>query len=322
MTVNKDLLHVAKIIHNNIFLLEQRNIFTDEINEVIKEHDNIKKLFDERKKSGEIYEHLKLIYNWEKESILKIKKRSKELQSQLIQFTEIHNQNFKEKSQNLSEDIIKSRELSHFIEIDLYHWKKTIEELKLNFLSPITINLEQHENSILIENIMINIVKKVTNELFEQIYDDKAWTEQDGQLVLHDNSNHPTEIRGKNEYNTGCHHIRLSIEETLGHWMFIGINSRLIPLQNQSYSSLSSYGWSSDNYNWSAGEQFDNNCIEMINNDIINLFIDCDNRIISMINQRTRIKHILPVVIDDCPFPWQLHVVLQEPNSRLRILST
>jgi hypothetical protein len=58
----------------------------------------------------------------------------------------------------------------------------------------------------------------------------------------------------------------------------------------------------------------------MKTNDIISLILDCDERLIMMINERSKAKHELPVNIDNCPLPWQLHVVLHEPNSRIRIL--
>lgn len=233
---------------------EHRNRLNDEMNGVIREHDVIKNLFEEQRNKGETYQLLKQIYEWEKDSITKIKKRAKELQLQLAQFAETHEQDFKQKFQSLSEQINECREYNDYIEADLHQWKRTIEDLKLNFISPVTVNIEQHDGAILVENITVNVVKKATSELFELIFDDKAWIEQNGQLVIHDNSNDPTEIRGKNEYSSGCHHIRLRIEETSGSWMFIGINSRSTPLKNQSYSSKSSYGWSSNNYSWSIME--------------------------------------------------------------------
>jgi len=142
--------------------------------------------------------------------------------------------------------------------------------------------------------------------------------------VIHDHSNVCTEIRGKNEYTTGCHHIRLRIEETSSSWLFLGINSKSIPLKSQSHTSESSYGWSCNNYTWSNGQPQENiskHQIEMRNNDLISLFFDCDNCLIMMINERTQAKHTLPVITSYCPFPWQLHVVLREPNNCLQILS-
>jgi hypothetical protein len=105
--------------------------------------------------------------------------------------------------------------------------------------------------------------------------------------------------------------------------MFFGINSKSTPLQKMSYSSKSAYGWSSNNYMWfdrSNQENKTNSPIEMKMNDIIAIIFECDNRKILMINERTKVKYELIVNIDKCPFPWQLHVILSEPNSRVRIL--
>jgi hypothetical protein len=303
---------------------EHRNQLNDEMNGLLREHDDIKNSLAEQREKGEAYQHIKRIYEWEQNSIAKIKKRANELRIQLTQFAETHNGDFSQKFQILSEQINECREFGDFIETDLRRWQQAIADLKLNFMSPTTVSIEPHDSVILVQNISVNIVKRTTNELFEQIFDNKAQIEQNGQLVIHDNSNDCTEIRGKNEYTTGCHIIRLRIEETSGAWLFLGINSKSTPLKSQSHCSESSYGWTCNNFNWSNGQSqagTDDNRIEMKNNDVISLFFDCDQCMIMMINERTQAKHELPVITDNCPFPWQLHVVLREPNSRIRILS-
>jgi hypothetical protein len=105
--------------------------------------------------------------------------------------------------------------------------------------------------------------------------------------------------------------------------MFLGINSKTTPLRNGSYESKSAYGWSSDNKTWLNGSCQLNNSklpIEMRKDDKITLVFDCDNRNISMINERTKTKHELMMNTDHCPFPWQLHVILYEETSRVCIL--
>ena len=83
------------------------------------------------------------------------------------------------------------------------------------------------------------------------------------------------------------------------------------------------YGWTSQNGIWNHGEyrgqQLDPP-IEWKTNDKVTLIFDCDNHRICIINERTNAKHELVVDIDNCPFPWHLHVILYEPNSRVRIL--
>ncbi len=50
------------------------------------------------------------------------------------------------------------------------------------------------------------------------------------------------------------------------------------------------------------------------------LTFDCDSGKISMINETTNAKYELIVDTDNCPFPWQLHVILRSVDSRIRIL--
>ena len=303
---------------------EHRNLLQDNMTRLIQEHDDIKNSLEKQRNTGEIYQPLKRICDWEQKSIVKIKERANELRIELGKYAETHNEEFKQKFEILSKQINEYRQNCDFIESDLYRLKQEINDLKLNFTSSIIVQIEQHDGVTLVENIKVTLVKQKTNELFEEIYDNRVAIEQNGQLIIHDKSNESTEIRGKNEYTTGCHNIRLHIEETQGSWMFIGINSKSIPLKNQSYSSESSYGWCSNNYIWTNGQHHqgpDDNPIEMKKNDVISLFFDCINCRIRMINERTRVQHELPIITDNCPFPWQLHLVLREPDSRVQILS-
>ncbi len=108
-----------------------------------------------------------------------------------------------------------------------------------------------------------------------------------------------------------------------GRFCISGINSKVTPLGDQSNSCLSSYGWSTNNYIWSNEQpksSCPNKCIGMKNGDIINLIIDCDKYLIMMINEGSEVKHELAVNVDNCPLPWQLYVILHEPNSRIRLL--
>jgi hypothetical protein len=156
------------------------------------------------------------------------------------------------------------------------------------------------------------------------VSNDSVSIDDEGQLAIHDNSDNCTEIRGKNEYEKGCHEIYLRIEELSNAWMFLGINSKSTLLQNTSYNSKSTYGWSNDNSVWENGENKRNPSIDRINmikGDLISLMLDCDNRIIHMYIKRTDKTHILNVLPSQCPIPWQIHVNLCEPNSRVRLLS-
>ncbi len=95
-------------------------------------------------------------------------------------------------------------------------------------------------------------------------------------------------------------------------------------MQINSYQSPSSYGWSNRSQIFGAGltgltgrEQNG----DAAQNDIIMLVIDCEQRKIELKNERSNRIMELPVDINKCPFPWQLHLNLHEANTRVRILN-
>ncbi len=265
---------------------------------------------------------IKQINEWEKESIAKIQRKAKELRGQLLQLATGHLDELSKKLRHLSGKLNESRESDSFVETDLQDWRKSLDDLKANLVSPSTFSISRHDTNPLVQNVSVNVIG--TNDLFERVSDNSVRIEQNGQVAIRDASNYYSEIRGKKEYTSGRHEIRLCIEQSADSWTFLGINSKVTPLQKNSYSSKSTYGWSSNNGLWLNGAHQNNTStarIEMKTNDRIRLIFDCDKRQISMINERKNAKYELDVNIVHCPFPWQLHTILVEPNSRVRILS-
>ena len=298
-----------------------RRLLREELNGIITEQHQFQNRLRQQIGSPELHPLIQQIKQWEKESINKIQQRANKLRQRLLQLTTVHTQQLSQRFDQLSEQLIDGDTYDSFIEVDLHRWKQTLNDLKTNLDTPSTIGIDQYMNNPLVPNIYA--VSTVTNELFLKAFDNKVQIEENGQVAIHDNSIDTTEIRGRNIYSTGCHKIRLRIEQSTNRWTFLGINSKLTPLQSQSHSCSSSYGWSSNHAVWLNGEpklHIPNKRIDMKNGDIINLIIDCDNLLIMIINERSEVQHELSVNIDYCPVPWQLHVVLQEPNSRLRIL--
>lgn len=60
--------------------------------------------------------------------------------------------------------------------------------------------------------------------------------------------------------------------------------------------------------------------MEIIQNDIVDLLIDCDQRTIKLKNERTKEIIELSVDINKCPFSWQFHLNLYATNTQVRIL--
>ncbi|CAF1314502.1 unnamed protein product [Rotaria sordida] len=140
-------------------------------------------------------------------------------------------------------------------------------------------------------------------------------------VVVQDGPYNYTEVRGKNEYTTGHRTLCFKIEQLNG-WSLFGIISKSSPLQEHSYSSPSCYGWyNGDYFVYRNGQSVGGQGHDAVENDIVNLTIDCDHRLIRLINERTNRTLELLVDIDKCPFPWQLHLNLNLAPTRIRILS-
>ena len=299
-----------------------RRSLGEEMNVIISEHNQLQQTYNQRPTEPNSHPLVKQIDEWEKQSIFKIQEKAKELRQNLFQLTSMHNDELSKKLRLLAEQLNENRESDNFIEADLRQWKNNLEDLKASLTSHRTFSLNQHDDSPLVQNL--SIILTIENEVFGQVIGNTVQIEQQGQVAIQDTSYYYTEIRGKNEYASGHHKIRLCIEQSINSWTFLGINSKSSPLQNASYNSKSTNGWTNNNYFWLNGKCEPNrstSCIEMKSNDVISLMLDCDNRKISMINERTNARYELVVNIDHCPFPWQLHVNLYEANSRVRILS-
>ena len=61
-----------------------------------------------------------------------------------------------------------------------------------------------------------------------------------------------------------------------------------------------------------------------IENDVLQLTIDCDKRILSLINERTKetTRDIQIDLKDKTQFPWCFYLVMANQGYRVRILST
>jgi hypothetical protein len=301
---------------------DHRRLLGEELNVIFSNCNEVKDALNQQTVKPDSHPLINQIDEWEQKSIASVQQRAKELRQELLQLGTVHRSELSQKLRKLSEQSNEAREYDSFSETDLRQWKKTLEDLKADLASPSTVSIHQNDNCPLVQNVFINVT--MANDLFQRVSDDRTQIAENGKVVIHERRDEQSEIRGRNEYASGLHKIRVSIEESRNNWMLLGINHKATQLQRLSYSSLSAYGWTSNNDIWSNGEKNknkSNDAIEMKKNDIISLILDCDKRTITMINERTNRKHELVVNVTHCPFPWQLHVNLYEANSRLRILS-
>ncbi|CAF1039893.1 unnamed protein product [Rotaria sordida] len=140
-------------------------------------------------------------------------------------------------------------------------------------------------------------------------------------------------IRGNQSYSNGIHHIRMKFEkiEDMNNvkwspWIFIGICSAK---DKSAYGDVryhklrSACGWSTNGDVWINGIgkriQWPATPIE---NDIIQLIINCDEASLTLLNERTHEK-TKPIQIDyqdKTLFPWCFYLVLGNQGYRVRLL--
>jgi hypothetical protein len=106
--------------------------------------------------------------------------------------------------------------------------------------------------------------------------------------------------------------------------MFWEIISQNTATQNNSYFSTSANGWAKNTnqvyLNGKCNAGYNNYQGDIVENDILYLILNCDSRIIELGNERTKQKYSIPIDLNGCPFPWQLHINLYWNNDRIRIL--
>lgn len=303
---------------------DHRRSLGDGLKAIINECDQTKKIASQRKNKPDTHPLIQEIKKWEEETITKIRQHANKLRDELKNPIDSHTSDLLKKLDELSEQLKQHHTTNNFIEKDIAYCREKLNNFKIELTAPPRMVLYRHKNPSIVENISLLMFKKKITELFDQVSSDGVQIEEKGKLATHNDTDTCTEIRGKEECTAGCHEICLKIEQITNSWTFFGINSKSTKVDKESYNHISTYGWSSDNYIWTAGNHESKGTgrrIEIQKNDKISLLLDCDNYTIAMLNGRTNETQRLDVDILNCPLPWQIQVFLCESKSRVHILS-
>jgi hypothetical protein len=298
--------------------IDHRNDLSKQLEEIEMTHDVAYKTLIQQTQNLREHSLIQKIDQWEYQSIEKIRQMADEVRSQLFKGITEHTSNIKKKLQDLSDELRQAREDNDYLEGDLQQWMEKLEELKLELLNPVNIGIQEDSTPLVTK---IRIDRQDISDEFEPVYTNSS-IQENGQLVVKDDSLTYTEIRGKNEYQIGSHNIRFRIEQLVqSGWIAFGIISKSEPSGNKSYTLPSSYGWSNKNQIYIGGQVTREETIEIIQNDIVELLIDCDQQKIELKNERSDRTIELSVDINKCAFPWQYYINLHAANTRVRILN-
>jgi hypothetical protein len=265
------------------------------------------------------YEHHSLldrIEQWEQKSIMKIHQSAEEARQRILEEKII----FEQKLKDITNQLRQAREDDDFIEMDFDQWIRKLDELEKELL---------HAKNILIEDRSTLMLRKIrtehedTSDIFQYVCGD-IQIKENGYLIVKDDWVGFSEVLGKKEYLTGQHTHRFQIKNLRENgWILVGIISKSESMNINSYNLPSSYGWTTRGQFYIAGQYHkEQKNDDIIQNDIITLIIDCDQRKIQMKNERIGLIKELSIDINKCPFPWKLHFNLLTALTSIRILPT
>ncbi len=237
----------------------------------------------------------------------------------------------KEKFYEITKQLENARERHEYLEKDLFRWKILLEKFKydLNILSP-SIILQQDLNHVLIPKLFISKENQqsILNESLVS-YSDQIQFDDNHHMAMHCGDDRtPAYISGTQEYASGQHQIRFFISKKTSTFVLsFNIMSKSMELSSISADSqYSTYGWQTDD------------CINPSQYCLLNektypdlkgktkfhikLFIDCDRKIISYFNEKTKRKREIEVDLNKCPLPWKLYFYVYDIGDTIRLLSS
>ena len=301
---------------------EHRQELSKQLDTIILEHDQLKQDLAEYSQKSTNHPLMQQIYQWEKDSLNKIRRAADDARKQLAQLIGDHTNNIATDLTTLTQELTTARSEDSFIEIDLNDWTDRLVKCTKDLLTPSSISVQQEtSNTPFIQRIVVSLEK---NEFFEHATE-KMKIADNGQVIKAVADGYST-ARGHGQYSSGQHKLRFQIEvEHTSNWILFGIVSKNTPLQETSHNTPTTFGWITNNFVVRSAvleEEYNGYQCDIALNDTVELFLDCDCHKIRLTNERTNKRHELDVDLTKCPFPWQFHFGLYYHNDRIRILSS
>ncbi|CAF1339401.1 unnamed protein product [Rotaria sordida] len=308
-------------------LNEHRDFLSHQLDEIVQEYDTLQQTIVENEdKHINDLPILKHIDQWEKVSIEKIQQIAEETRVQVKKLTSL--ETVSNELHNLAERLEKARIDDDYVETDLRTWTTILEKLKddINTFSP-SIFIQENPKEILIAKIHVSTI---VHQLSQQEKFGKSYgpvcIENNGFMAKHIGPRNGTAyVRGIGAYSSGTHKIQfLFTKNSLKYITWFVVASASTPIGRTSKLPYNTYGWSSDDNIYCPDDirTVDKNFRDMKGQTSfeIKLQLDCDNRKISYINQRTKNQRELNIDITKCPFPWQVEFYLFEVGDCVRLL--
>lgn len=289
------------------------------LDKIIHDHGQCKQTIIQYTEESNSHPLIKQINEWEIQSIEKIHQVAIDARKQVVNAFGQFASNAITTIKNLTDELTKAQDENNFIETDIRQWMDTLVQIKKELDKPPTINIQKGTNDIsFISKIIVNV-----SEIFDKSAG-RILIKDEGKLIVNSGSNGYGTVRSKGEYSTGKHRFRFKIEQmTIQKWNLISIVSKSIPIQATPFNTLTTFGWIANSFvclNGKLYSDYNGYKSDVEKNDIIELIIDCNRKMIRITNERTHSSHELMIDTSLCPFPWQIQLGLYYSKDRIRLL--
>jgi len=127
-------------------------------------------------------------------------------------------------------------------------------------------------------------------------------------------------VFGTETYSDGVHRIRLKLEQGSAN-VLMGICSYSKTLAGTVYyNTVTTHGWFVHGYVVVNGREPQPGWTQVHDQDVLELTINCEERSLSIYNERSAAQSSMDVNINEAPFPWCLLVLFNLKHSRVSLV--
>lgn len=302
----------CKQVFCNAHVQEYRHQLTNRLDELLQEHDLLR---EELNRSVDEHVLFEKINQWEKEAITKIQVQAEGTRADLRIVIENSKKGIIRSCSNLAMDIRSSREEDNFDENHLQQWTEQLNKLQTQLKALEFIELIDDQQS----TIRTDILEQFQ---FSTLIQYNQVKDNDLLVVQADCIDGYSYILGRELYSNGQDIVYIRIKNiSTPYNIFLGCFSPATIEQPISFRSKSVLGWFGYNEIWkhaipdSDPINHEYRSDEILVNDVLCLTFNCMTQQVEFFHQRLNKRFILPVDLDQTPFPWQLLIILNENDS-------
>ena len=296
------------------------------------EYDRFQQELDNKSTSHSILDD---INKWEQDSIIKIQQAAESARSKFLQLDKNRNNALKISFYQINEQLKSARQEKNYSEIELSEWRKKLTNFRKEFITPLAVRTINDNNIPSIHLIKIEQIEPVTN--LDDVEEEELNTVRfdiitAGPISVSDENHLATytgglfdkyaSVRSLGRYSSNTHELRFRLESKGTKSIFLGIISESEPFIPRIYKSPSAYGWRFACSTGSSGTSTASNREgrPFQSGDEIVLKLDCDNRRLAFLHERTTTEDTMEIDLQICPLPWQIAISMSEKNDRVRII--